>query len=81
MHDDAGHIMELIEAGASGYLLKYVPEYVPSITPKIIWASKILAIWFSATLVYGCYEYFRQYKIRREWVLLKNAWRERRLTR
>ena len=62
-------------------LAKYVPEYVPSITPKIIWASKILAIWFSATLVYGCYEYFRQYKIRREWVLLKNAWRERRLTR
>lgn len=26
MHDDAGHIMELIEAGASGYLLKNVTD-------------------------------------------------------
>ena len=26
MHDDAGHIMELIEAGASGYLLKNVND-------------------------------------------------------
>ncbi len=38
---------------------KCFPEYLPVVHYKIIYASKILAIWYTATVVYGSYLVYR----------------------
>jgi Gpi18-like mannosyltransferase len=58
------------------YLLsldKCFPDYLPVYHYKIIWASKVIAIWYTSTLVYAGYEYFRQYNVKTEWNLLKRS--------
>ncbi len=38
---------------------------------KIIFAMKIIALWYTATLVYGMYLFFKEYKPLREWRAIK----------
>lgn len=38
---------------------KCFPDYLPVVHYKIIFASKIIAIWYTATVVYGSYLYYR----------------------
>ncbi len=56
------------------YLLsldKCFPDYLPVTHYKIIWASKVIAIWYTLTVIYAFYEYFRQYKLTTEYRLLQ----------
>jgi Gpi18-like mannosyltransferase len=49
------------------YLLsldKCYPDFFPIHHYKIIFASKVIAIWYTLTLAYAMYEFFRQYKIK-----------------
>jgi Gpi18-like mannosyltransferase len=46
------------------YLLsldKCFPDYLPVYHFKIIWASRVIAIWYTLTIGYAFYEYFRRY--------------------
>lgn len=56
---------------------KCFPDYLPIIHYKIIFASKIIAIWYTITLVYGLYEFFRQYNTPAEYNLLKDEWKRK----
>jgi len=58
------------------YLLsldKCFPDYLPVKHYKIIWASRVIAIWYSLTVIYAFYEYFRQYKLLPEYRNLLKA--------
>lgn len=52
---------------------KCFPDYLPIVHYKIIFASKIIAIWYTVTLVYGCWLFFKQYSIKEEYRLLKES--------
>lgn len=52
---------------------KCFPDYLPIVHYKIIYAAKVIAIWYTITLGYSLYEFFRQYKIREELRLLKSV--------
>lgn len=41
---------------------KCFPDYLPIVHYKIIFASRIIAIWYTATVVYGCVLYYRLVK-------------------
>lgn len=41
---------------------KCFPDYLPIVHYKIIYASKILALWYTATVIYGSYLYFMKVK-------------------
>jgi Gpi18-like mannosyltransferase len=41
---------------------KCFPDYLPIVHYKIIYASRVISIWFTAMLLYGSYEFYRQYK-------------------
>jgi len=45
---------------------KCFPDYLPIVHYKVIYASKVIALWYTATVIYGSYEFFRQYSIRGE---------------
>jgi Gpi18-like mannosyltransferase len=49
------------------YLLsldKCFPDFLPVHHYKIIWASRVIAIWYTLTIAYAFYEYFRQYGLK-----------------
>lgn len=52
---------------------KCFPDFLPVYHYKIIWAMKVIAIWYTLTLVYGMYEFFRQYRPGRELKALLNV--------
>ena len=52
---------------------KCFPDYLPIVHYKIIFASKVIAIWYTITLAYAFYEFFRQYKVMDEWKLLRES--------
>jgi Gpi18-like mannosyltransferase len=52
---------------------KCFPDYLPIVHYKIIFASKVIAIWYTITLAYAFYEFLRLYKVRNEWRLLKES--------
>ena len=56
---------------------KTFPDFLPVVHYKIIWASKVIAIWYTLTVIYASWEYFRQYRIGAEYRLLKEAWKAR----
>lgn len=49
------------------------PNYFPIPHPKIIFAMQVIAIWYTVTLVYGMWEFFKQYKPLMEYRKLKEA--------
>lgn len=51
---------------------KCFPDFLPVKHYKIIWAMQVIAIWYTLTIIYGMYEFFRQYKPGREYRALKN---------
>lgn len=56
------------------YLLsldKCFPDYLPIVHYKFIYASHIIAIWYTLTLAYSMYLFFKAYGIRREYAALK----------
>ena len=53
---------------------KLFPDFLPVVHYKIIWAMRVIAIWFTLTIIYATWEYFRQYKIGAEYRLLKQVW-------
>jgi hypothetical protein len=50
---------------------KCFPDFLPIVHYKIIHAMKVIAIWYTLTLLYGLYEFFRQYKPISEWKEIK----------
>lgn len=52
---------------------KCFPDYLPIVHYKIIFASKVIAIWYTITIGYGMYSFFRQYSIKTEYLALKEA--------
>lgn len=52
---------------------KSFPDFLPIEHYKIIFASKVIAIWYTVTLAYGSYLYFSSYGIRKEWKEVKNV--------
>jgi Gpi18-like mannosyltransferase len=57
---------------------KLFPDFLPVQHFKIIWASKVIAIWYLLATAYGTYEFFKQYNIKREWQLLLAEWKQNR---
>lgn len=55
---------------------KCFPDYLPIVHYKIIFASKVIAIWYTITLVYAFYLFFSQYKIKNELRLLIESRRQ-----
>jgi hypothetical protein len=47
-------------------------NFFPIPHPKIIFAMQAIAVWYTITLMYAMYEFFRQYKPGREWRSIKN---------
>jgi Gpi18-like mannosyltransferase len=61
--------------GSIAYLLsldKTFQDYLPIVHYKIIFASRVIAIWYTITITYGIYIFFKQYSIRKEYRLLKS---------
>jgi Gpi18-like mannosyltransferase len=53
---------------------KLFPDYLPVKHIKIIWASKVIAIWYTLTVIYASWLYIREHRISREYRLQKAAW-------
>ena len=65
------------------YLLsldKCYPDYFPIKHYKIFFAAKVIAIWYTLTVIYATYELLRQYKIRTEYTLAKAAFAMRKMS-
>jgi Gpi18-like mannosyltransferase len=56
---------------------KCFPDYLPIVHYKIIYASKVITIWYTITLVYALYLFFKEYNIKKEYQLLKQQWKLR----
>lgn len=56
---------------------KCFPDYLPIVHYKIIYASKVITIWYTITLAYALYLFFKEYSIKREFQLLKEQWKSR----
>lgn len=52
---------------------KLFPDFLPVVHYKIIWAMRVIAIWYTLTVIYATWEYFKQYKPLAEYQALKNA--------
>lgn len=52
---------------------KLFPDYLPVVHYKFIWASRVIALWYTATLIYATWEYFKQYKPGEEYRSLREA--------
>ncbi|RYD55935.1 MAG: hypothetical protein EOP56_13435 [Sphingobacteriales bacterium] len=62
--------------GSIAYLLsldKTFQDYLPIVHYKIIFASRVIAIWYTLTIAYGMYIFFKHYSIKEEYRLLKSA--------
>ena len=46
---------------------KLFPDFLPVVHYKIIWASKVIAIWYTLAVAYGSWLYFKAYRIRNEY--------------
>jgi Gpi18-like mannosyltransferase len=53
---------------------KLFPDFLPVVHYKIIWAMRVIALWYTLTVIYASWEYFRRYTIRGEYRRLKQAW-------
>ena len=49
------------------------PNFFPMPHPKIIFAMKVITIWYTLTLVYGMWLFFREYGIGKEYRMLKSG--------
>lgn len=54
-------------------LEKCYPNYFPIPHYKIIFAAKIIGVWYTLLLAYATYELLRQYKLRLEWKMAIEA--------
>jgi Predicted integral membrane protein len=52
---------------------KLMPDYLPVTHYKIIWASQVIALWYTLELIYSSYLFFSQYKLKQEYQKLKAA--------
>lgn len=50
---------------------KCFPDFLPVKHYKIIWAMQVIAIWYTLTVIYGTYLYFKEYKPSSEYRALK----------
>lgn len=55
---------------------KCFPDFLPIIHYKIIYASKVIAIWYTITIVYAFYLFLKEYDIKEEYRLLKQELRQ-----
>jgi Gpi18-like mannosyltransferase len=53
---------------------KCFPDYLPIIHYKIIYASKVIAIWYTITISYAVYLFFKEFSIKEEYRLLRDQW-------
>lgn len=56
---------------------KCFPDYLPIVHYKIIYASKVITIWYTITLAYALYLFFKEYSIKKEYRQLKEQWKLR----
>ncbi|MEZ5016355.1 MAG: hypothetical protein R2800_04830 [Flavipsychrobacter sp.] len=57
-------------------LEKSFPEYLDIEHYKFLFASKVIALWYTLTIGYAMYEFFKLYRPKREYLLLKEAWQK-----
>ncbi len=58
-------------------LEKSFPDYLDIVHFKILFASKVIAIWYTITIGYAMYLFFKEHKLGNEYRLLKAAWNKR----
>lgn len=52
---------------------KLLPDFLPVQHYKIIWASKVIALWYTGAIIYGSYEFYRQFKLKEEYKAFRRA--------